>query len=497
MHYHCRHRRWQFDVLNSSKYYFNQVFSLTSLVSSKFPLTLALLLSYSLNTQALSATTTNIIQGSAPYLTFDGGRTKARTTEGLLSITLPDGRTFTPSTNISNTKKPIVLPNATDTLANIGMFVPTSINSIGLERLIDAPYNYWGDDDGDGQEENGVTATGSISVSFMDRDNQIVDRNDTLDICRAPYKVVLSNTDGMFSSKYGVPNTNTFSTKTTTYYISPNIPPKICYAKPELKYGQNNLGTGSHAGPENIWNPSKGFLVQSTLPTSYDRNFPTTGADGLFFDLVIGGAFDQLAWPTVTHGGITATMTPKANSNTIRVVLTGPTATEAEQQADNPSQITKPTLPQTFELVGYDISGREALRYGFVLSKWFISRGNKNRTISNQTNWCTSIGYRLIKVNDVTNAICTNKGSGDTCQGAIGAKPSSSNNVYQRQIGAGLFSEWGKMTSYTNSGFVSKSKSNYWTSDVIGLRQFYVSSLFGSVYSNPSTYLQYGLCTYP
>ncbi|OCG14735.1 hypothetical protein A9G24_06265 [Gilliamella sp. App6-5] len=496
MHYHCEHQGWRLDVLNSSKCYFSQVFSLTSLVSLKFPLALTLLLPYSLNTLALSATTTNIIQGSAPYLTFDGGRTKATTTDGLLSITLSDGRTITPSTNTSTVKKPIVLPNVSDTFANVGMFVPPTTDKVELNTLTGAPYNYLGDDDGDGQGEGGINATGKLFVYIKDNNNQMVSRSDTLDICRSPYKVKLINSNGILSTQYGVPNTSTFNSSSVIYYIAPNMPPKVCYAKPELGYGEN-WGAGNHAGPADIWNPSKGFLVQSTLPISYDRNFPTTGANGLFFDLVIGGAIDLLTWPTVTNGGITATVTPNARSNTVRVTLTGPAATAAEQQADSTSQISKPILPQTFELVGYDISGKEVVKYGFVLRKWFINRGNKNMPISSHAIWCASIGYRLIKVNDVTNAVCAGKGSGATCEGAVGALPSSSDNVYQRQIGAGLFSEWGKMTSYSHSGFVSKSKSDYWTSDAIGTKQLFVSSLFGSVYSNSPSYNLYGLCTYP
>jgi hypothetical protein len=93
-------------------------------------LTLLLLLTYPFNIQALSAVTKNMIQGSAPYLTFDGGKTKASTTEGLLGITLSDGTTITPTTNISTPTDPIVLPNAGETFANVGMFVPTSTNSI-------------------------------------------------------------------------------------------------------------------------------------------------------------------------------------------------------------------------------------------------------------------------------------------------------------------------------------------------------------------------------
>ncbi|MCX8714290.1 hypothetical protein, partial [Gilliamella sp. B3781] len=88
-----------------------------------------LLLLYATTTQALSATTAQVIHGSAPYLTFDNGVTKVTTTEGLLSITLSDGTQYTPSTNPSSVT-PIVLPDADQSFADIGMLVPTDTNSV-------------------------------------------------------------------------------------------------------------------------------------------------------------------------------------------------------------------------------------------------------------------------------------------------------------------------------------------------------------------------------
>ncbi|MBI0118717.1 hypothetical protein, partial [Gilliamella sp. W8129] len=120
-----------------------------------FILTVVVLQSISFANYALTTTTTNIIYGSAPYLTFDGGRTRVTNTESLLRISLSDGRTFTPTTNDSS-DNPIELPVEGQSFADIGMLVPTDTNSIALSSLIGTPYNYWGDDDGDGQGVNGV-----------------------------------------------------------------------------------------------------------------------------------------------------------------------------------------------------------------------------------------------------------------------------------------------------------------------------------------------------
>ncbi|MFQ0970403.1 hypothetical protein [Gilliamella sp. BG1] len=118
MQYHFRHkaqgtRHWQTYVLNLSNNPIRRVFARNSFISSKLslellsklftklfskiPLALAplLLLPYSLESQALSATTSERIQGTAPYLTFDSGRTKAISFKDLLDIKLSDGTNIT------------------------------------------------------------------------------------------------------------------------------------------------------------------------------------------------------------------------------------------------------------------------------------------------------------------------------------------------------------------------------------------------------------------
>jgi hypothetical protein len=233
----------------------------------------------------------------------------------------------------------------------------------------------------------------------------------------------------------------------------------IHYARPNLFFGHYDF-----AGPADIWNPDKGFLVQSTNPESYNLNFPTTGAHNLYFDLLISGVdINELTWEPVTHEGITATVTNVvANDSWIphedkgqvvaRVKLTGP---EARNQLlnPNPNPITKPKLPQTFELVGRDINtGDEVVKYGFVLRQWFVNRGCQWKTYSDQLACCNSLGYRMPRVRDLTNSNYNN----------LGAAPSSSVNYYMRYIGAGFFTEWGSMHYYTDAGF---NYNFYWTSD--------------------------------
>ncbi|SCC34806.1 hypothetical protein GA0061081_12313, partial [Gilliamella bombicola] len=120
-----------------------------------------LLLSYSQSSVALTAYTSKYIVGSAPYLTFDNGRTKATSTDKLLSIRLQDGQVITPSTNTTSATNPIRLPYVGSNLSHIEMIVPSSTNSVSLSDLV-TRYNYWRDDDGDEPAVNGVS--GNISV---------------------------------------------------------------------------------------------------------------------------------------------------------------------------------------------------------------------------------------------------------------------------------------------------------------------------------------------
>ncbi|OCF94508.1 hypothetical protein [Gilliamella apicola] len=441
-------------------------------------LTVVVLQFISFANYALTTKTTNIIYGSAPYLTFDGGRTRVTNTAALLGISLSDGRTFTPTTNDS-VRNPIELPVAGQSFNDIGMLVPTNTDSIALSSLIGTPYNYWGDDDGDGQGVNGITATGRLYLSIVDKNNQAVTRNEVLTICKAPYKLTLSNGEGTLKTRYGVPNESRFSAGNATYYINPNKEtPAICYARPNLERNARISAA--------VWDFMKGFLTQSVTPTSYGLNFPTTGAHNLYFDLDISGNNQALSWAPVSHEGITATMT-NSTSTSVRVTLTGPVATESQRQSGYGGRVGIPSLPQTFELVGRDSSGNAVVKYGFVLKKWFVNRGTYTSTVSRLRTWCPN-SYHPTKVKDLTNAAV---GRSD-CSGAT---PSSPDNYFRRHIGGGLLSEWGNMSYYTEANFYSF----YWTWEVGGRCLNYVGFIHGQVYNG--NYVGdrsfYGLCVYP
>jgi len=93
----------------------------------------------------------------------------------------------------------------------------------------------------------------------------------------------------------------------------------------------------------------------------------------------------------------------------------------------------------------------------------------------------------------LTNATCQGNGASSKCEGAVGATPSSSNNHYQRRIGAGFFTEWGFMREYGNASFPNW---NNWAADEKDDTHFQVIANNGQVSSNPTGFA-YGLCVYP
>ncbi|OCG75935.1 hypothetical protein [Gilliamella sp. Occ4-3] len=499
MQYHFCHKTWQAYVLNLSNNFIRRVFAQNLFISLKLStksflkiqlvLALLLLLPYSLESQALSATTSNTIQGTAPYLTLDDGVTKETNIDSLLAIKLSDGRTFTPQNNPSSPTATIKVP-VEYTWGNINIIVPPSREMITMDELAEelVAQGKLRDDDGDL-----IMASGGITLSILDKNGQWInsDRNNDsrLTICGAPYAVKLdSPLVGLFTM-YGDPSYSILEGGSVTYYISPNTPPQICSVKPNLVGGLDGLG--------DIWNYKDGFFVQSTNPDLYNLNFPTTGAHNLYFDLLIGGVDEsQLTWSPVTLGGITATVTKEAVTNggvekiVTRVKLTGPAASDSQKESDSPGRIAVPDLPQVFKLEGRDSSGNVVVKYGFKLKQWFVARGNKLGTFSEQESWCNSIGYRLPRISDLTNAKCGIDDHFPCVEDINGAAPLSIGNNSQRRIGAGLFTEWGVLLEYTDAdlGF------QHWTSDIMGNNPFLVYE--GVVTGSYGIYDASAICTF-
>ncbi|MCX8675104.1 hypothetical protein J3U16_07340, partial [Gilliamella sp. B3023] len=171
----------------------------------------------------------------------------------------------------------------------------------------------------------------------------------------------------------------------------------------------------------------------------------------------IRGVSQPLSWSPVSLGGITVTMSNPTATN-VRVTLTGPSASLS--------------LPQTFELVGRDTNGAPVVKYGFTLKQWFFNSPARTN-YSSALSWCNSIGRRLPRVEDLTNAVRTD---------AVvpSATPSSRGNYFMRHIGSGFLAEWGRMPDYSGAGF-NNYYVWYWTSDLRGYEHFSVGIKDGYV----------------
>ena len=475
---------------------------------------------------ALSSFTTESIKGSAPYLTLDDGVNKITSTEELLAIKLPNGTVITPQNDVSSISNPIELPDKTNTYASVQTIVPLPISGnnqfpiINMTDLLATPYNYFADDDGDGFDDSDLitaTATGDIKIKWEARNPAVADINaknafiditskvkshpDTIvDLCDGVHKITISASDSELTTPYGDPNTNHFQEGSHSYYLTPKLDPKVCYAQPNLYPDNASLGGRDYEIDGILWDaaqvesvhdygdyrgyPSKGIKVlRATNSGNYQgetsitkNNFPTTGSHGLYFYLLFGGITPEAV---LAANGSTVQSIEGGN---VSLSLSVSKTTEWEHSGHGPYPygLAEPAIkitligprfnstdknfrPMTFRL--YADSNKSTLIYEFKLMRWFIANpeiifNNENensRPISSNDealnyqakarDYCKSLGsgYRLPDVNDFSN---TNPG-----YGWIGGYVNEYGTFARRQLSyqengkwiGGIANEWGCM----------------------------------------------------
>ena len=448
-----------------------------------FVLIVVVLQSISFSNYALTTKTTNIIQGSAPYLTLDDGVSKITSTEELLAIKLPNGTVITPQNDVSSITNPIELPDKNNTYASVQTIVPLPISGnnqfpvINMTDLLAAPYNYFADDDGDGFDDSDLitaTATGDIKIKWEARNPAVADINaknafiditskvkshpDAIpDLCDGVHKITISASDSELTTPYGDPNTNHFQEGSHSYYLTPKLDPKVCYAQPNLYPDNASLGGRDYEIDGILWDaaqvesvndygvyrgyPSKGIKVlRATNSGNYQgetsitkNNFPTTGSHGLYFYLLLGGitpeavlAANGSTVQSIEGGNVSLSLSVSKTTEwehgehgpspyglaepAIKVTLVGPRYNSAD----------KSFRPMTFRL--YADSNKSTLIYEFKLMRWFIANpeiffnkehgfpsSDENKEMlsyqSKARDYCKSLGsgYRLPDVNDFTN----------------------------------------------------------------------------------------------
>ena len=472
---------------------------------------------------AITTQTIGLINGTAPYLTFDEGATILYTTEKFLNIKLSDDSEILSTKDESSEANPIVLSGSSNTFASIKTSVPLSTEgnedypSITLGSLITGSNNYWGDDDGD----NEVTTAGTVNVKWQTVDGidvtKVVKNNPSkqFDGCDSPYKLTLTVVDGSLSTKYGIPSKTDFTDKSHSYYITQNSSqPKVYYAQPNISIDSSTSDNETRDrwvngtplkdldGPD--WVASKGFVPQNI--NNPIKNFPTTGSNNLRFYLLLDGISpsDVVAanGETVSSeiGGnvklaLSSTKTPGWGNTSKRVAL------QIVLQGPSKNSNDKSFTPMTFKL--YSDKAKSNLLYSFRLERWFISLGA--RTYMRQSRaeeLCKEMNYRLPYVSDFTN---TSYKSGNNRVNWSGGIPNRNINNYRRQLSykdendkwiGGLLNEWGKVWSstgnYPNSDWpLQHSDDWFWTSD----RNYTIDAGEGAI--DPSSSSYQGACVYP
>ena len=418
---------------------------------------------------ALTAKTSSTIRGSSPFILFNG------INDNLLTIKIgndvylsdPAGNMMKLNENGNwDRVQAIYFNNPGDTFKSVQTIVtPDTVNyTLGTNLAQDI--------DGDGD----FTISGAINANWQDKNGlqlQASDLNELPSKCFAPYKltITIDSNDGVqLKTAFGIPNQKTYVKDSAVYYIYPHdTQPYACYARP----GSMENSTGIFAGPINMWDTSKGFITQSGLSRNYNQNFPTLAGNGVYFDLLITNGMDNLNWPTVKVGDITATVS-NITKDSVRVTLNGPAPTSSEHGAT----ARKPSvLPANFKIQG-NLNGVKVVEYGFELQKWFVVRDkDKLETSAGQANWCfaldgqpgrqetiTAQEYRLPDPVDFTTA------SGSFMFEGVTRYISGLNNPniqtttdggrYWRHINGGVFSEWGNLTNY---GLNVNLDNYYWT----------------------------------
>jgi hypothetical protein len=399
--------------------------------------------------QVEPVTTANIIQGSAPYLTFDGGQTQSWDTDRFLNIELPDGKVLTPKNNPSSIANPISLPRDGIKLSDIKTLIPSGQNTISMTDLLNNN-SFWADKDGDGD----ITATGNLTITGRDANGTEMGLDDTFQDCYAPYSIQMFHDSFTLSTAYGYPNsTPMVYSNNVIYYLNPPKGACTYSAKPNLYLSDSRKGNwdgANYSGPPSEWDDAKGFKRQDlNNPAS---NFPTMGAYGLFFTMdMVDSLGSEMAFDkSPATSGIDLNITGNGSIANIRLVGPKEGASAAEAAT---------AVPTTFIL--YSDKAKTNKVYSFTIKKWFIVRKNDNgisHSYAQAEQYCNQLGYQIPTVNQLTNANSFYWNQGLAGQG----------NNYQRRIGGGLFSEWGETYDsvninygYPGSNFASHRA--YWT----------------------------------
>ncbi|MDF7667402.1 hypothetical protein PT273_06040 [Orbaceae bacterium ESL0727] len=154
--------------------------------------------------------------------------------------------------------------------------------------------------------------------------------------------------------------------------------------QPNLKYsGSQPYGSSSvnynWDGPASQWDNTKGFKPQNINNPS--SNFPTMGANNLFFNLIMQGTganYSTVRYDkSPANSGINLTIENGGSTNIAKITVTGPKYGDSSATANT-------TVPTTFTI--YSDTGKTNKIYNFTIRKWFI--GSSSLLVSYNVDYC-------------------------------------------------------------------------------------------------------------
>ncbi|OCG26322.1 hypothetical protein A9G11_00855 [Gilliamella sp. wkB108] len=462
------------------------------------------------------------IEGSLPYLALDkNGVYKVTKSSDFLNIKLPDGKIYVPEegsilntiVDKSTSTKPIELPkdiifSQIDTLVPFGNYP-----SVPLNTVFDAPNNFWKDDD----DDKNFSATGNLTVKWVDSYGEDVTSKvknapwEKLDPCASPYKLTLSISDFKLMTQYGVPKESSMVAKSHDYYLRPAVEkPYACYAKPSFNYDSaTNPSLQDVDGPE--WVAGKGFkaVIDDDDSNTSIVNFPSTGANNLYFDLILAGVtakevidgYPDGDFPSTAGGSVPQPPSAKLSippgqdanlSNQLRVTLIGPNTgiTKLRNNMFAPTQ---------FSLM---YKKTNTLIYKFSIVSWYMFVNQQFNTIDEFKKFCLRqgngwTGFNIAKVDQLTNANAYTWNNGISGRQINNYRRSLNYNRSGKPVG-GIFSEWGSLSeqNYPGSGWVADIYITQSTYD--GDHRYYVDSRDGRILKQDGVSSNYGqVCAGP
>ncbi|MWN89431.1 hypothetical protein GQ597_01695 [Gilliamella sp. Pra-s65] len=310
------------------------------------------------------------------------------------------------------------------------------------------------------------------------------------------------------NTRYGIPDSQSYPDNNIAISKTPYRNFNIAIDGEAIKYASPNMHFSDHDysyRDKTIFDYTPATLNGFVAQNDYLRNFPSTGANNLYFYLVTDGIDNSLNttnWTVRTSNiddsspsAITATVTKSTapgttgfkaynNKNMVLVTLKGP-----DSSAKTRTQATAPTanLPVDIELT-VTTKQKVKLSYKFRINKWFVNRGSIVAALREQREWCDKLGdYKLAEARDLSNARLLN----------FIESGRNTFNFYKRYVGEGFLSEWGPLTHYSGAKFYNATYA--WSNTVVpsnGDNFIYVNMNDGALHHilTHQNLLHYAIC---